>query len=291
MTPTPVIMDEVIRVFYTGRNHKGESLISFVDFDINDPTRIIHIYDKPIMDIGGIGMYDDCGTICTCAIKENKQIFLYYTAYSISYKVPYKNSIGLAVSDDGGYTFKRMFDGPIMDRSKHEPYFVISPWVIKHQNKWHMWYASATSWIMVDDKPESLYHIKYAHSNDGIEWMRNNVSCIIPLRPTEANARPTVIVENGKFKMWFTYRGSHDFRDGPESYRIGYAEANLNEPGIWIRKDLEPGLDNNVVDVDNLMQAYPGIIVINNKKLLYYNGNGFGSNGFCLAVCNERGSK
>jgi len=258
-----------------------------VDFDINDPTRIVYIHDKPIMDIGGIGMFDDCGTICTCAVKENSQIYLYYTAYSISHKVPYKNAIGLAVSEDHGYTFKRMFDGPILDRSKDEPYFVISPWVIKDQNRWHMWYASATNWILIDDKPESLYHIKYAYSNDGIVWQRNNISCIIPLHSTEANARPTVIMEDDKFKMWFTYRGSHDFRDGSESYRIGYAEAKLNEPSVWVRKDQESGLNTEIEGVDNLMQAYPSVIIIDNKKLFYYNGNGFGINGFCLAISNK----
>ena len=287
MTPTPVVIDEVIRVYYTGRNHKGESLISFVDFDINDPNKIIYVHDKPIMNIGGIGTFDDCGTICTCAIKEKGKIYLYYTAYSISHKVPYKNAIGLAVSEDNGYTFKRMFDGPVLDRSKNEPYFVISPWVIKDQSKWHMWYASATNWILINDKPESLYHIKYAYSNDGMEWLRNNISCITPLNPTEANARPTVIIEDNKFKMWFTYRGSNDFRDGAESYKISYAEAQLTEPSIWIRKDQELILGENIEGVDDLMQAYPSVIVVKGKKLLYYNGNGFGVNGICLAISNK----
>lgn len=287
MTPTPLVMQDKIRVYYTGRNMRGESMISYVDFDKLDPTRIIYVHDKPILEIGGIGMFDDCGTICTCAINENGKVYLYYTAYSISHKVPYKNAIGLAVSTDGGNSFKRMFDGPILDRSKYEPFFVISPWVIKDNYKWHMWYASATRWILLNDKPESVYHIKYAKSNDGLNWDRDNVSCIYPLNEEEANARPTVIKEDGKFKMWFTYRGSKDFRDGPESYRIGYAEADLNTPEKWIRNDSKSGIDVGVNEYDKLMQAYPSVLKVGDKKLLYYNGNGFGVNGFCLAISND----
>ncbi len=225
MTPTPIVLDEVIRVYFTGRDQHGESKISFVDFDKEDPSKLLYVHDKPIMDIGRMGMFDDCGTICTCAVSDGKDILLYYTAYSISYKVPYKNAIGLGISKDGGATFERAFDGPVLDRSKVEPYFVISPWVIRTDGIWHMWYASATDWIMVNDKPESVYHIKYAWSENGRDWQRENTSCILPVKDTEANARPTVLVEDGKFKMWFTHRGSSDFRDGSDSYRLGYAEA------------------------------------------------------------------
>lgn len=284
MTPTPLLLENKIRVYYTGRNQSGESMISYVDFDRKNPEKMLYVHDGPIMDIGGIGMFDDCGTICTSAVKNNDEIFLYYTAYSISFKVPYKNAIGLGVSSDGGETFKRKFDGPVLDRSKFEPFFVISPWVMNFNGMWHMWYASATKWVVVNDKPESVYHIKYATSADGLNWERDNVSCILPLHEEEANARPTVIREGDTLKMWFTFRGSRDFRDGPESYRIGYAEAEVDSPHIWKRDDSKAGIGVEADTADSLMQAYPSALQVDGKTLLYYNGNGFGANGFCLAI-------
>ncbi|MEQ9187351.1 MAG: hypothetical protein RLP15_06415 [Cryomorphaceae bacterium] len=284
MTPTPLELEDKIRVYYTGRDQNGQSRISFVDLDKKDPSKVIYVHDAPVMDIGKIGMFDDCGTICTCAVEDNGRILLYYTAYSVSYKVPYKNAIGVGISTDGGLSFTRAFDGPIVDRSKEEPYFVISPWVLKHHDEWHMWYASATDWILVNDKPESIYHIKYASSKDGLEWKHNNASCIHPIKPTEANARPAVILDGEQLKMWFTFRGSFDFRDGEDSYRIGYAEAGIQSPTTWQRIETSPASSLEVDPYDETMQAYPSIIRINGKLLMFYNGNGFGVNGFCVAI-------
>jgi hypothetical protein len=38
------------------------------------------------------------------------------------------------------------------------------------------WYTSGTIWKIINGKPEISYHIKYAESIDGINWVRNNVS-------------------------------------------------------------------------------------------------------------------
>ncbi len=284
MIPTPLLIDRHIRIFFTGRDNSNHSRISFVDVDKSDPSKVLYVHDKPLFDIGGIGTFDDCGTLATCAVRNQEQLLLYYTAYSISFKVPYKNAIGVAISKDSGARFERMFEGPIVDRSRAEPYFVISPWVIKTGENWHMWYASATEWKMINGKPESLYHIKYAHSKNGLDWQRDNISCIIPLTPYEANARPTVIADSDTLKMWFCYRGSHDFRDGTDSYRIGYAEANSEKPFEWIRKDALAGIAPGPDNYDDKMQAYPAVIEVDGKRYLFYNGNGFGSGGFCCAV-------
>jgi predicted GH43/DUF377 family glycosyl hydrolase len=283
MVPTPLELEDRIRVFYAGRSHSGESKISYFDVDKDDPSKLIGAAKQALFNVGEIGQFDDSGTICTCAVKFNGNIYIYYTAYSISHKVPYRNSIGIAISEDGGQSFRRMFDGPILDRSKNEPYFVISPWVIQMNDSFHMWYASATRWVEVGGKQESVYHIKYATSDNGIDWHQTNESCIIPLHEEEANARPSVILEDGKLKMWFTYRGSRDFRDGPDSYRIGYAEARPNRPSEWHRMDERSGIIPGPEKFDNLMQAYPAVIQISKKKYLFYNGNGFGYTGVCCA--------
>lgn len=289
MTPTPLLLEDKIRVYFSGRNHKGQSQISYFDTEIENPSNILYVHDKPLFDVGELGAFDDCGSICTCAIKDGDKVLLYYTAYSVSANVPYRNSIGVAVSYDGGDNFTRMFDGPILDRNIFDPYFVISPWVIRTADKWHLWYSSADKWILVNGKPESVYHIKYASSQDGINWTRENNSCIYPKHEEEANARPTVIIEDGIMKMWFTYRGSRDFRDGIDSYRIGYAEANIKSPSNWIRKDEMAGINIGNEPFDNLMQTYPSVLSLKNKDIIFYNGNGFGFDGICCAIYFKNG--
>jgi len=285
MLPTPLLLDDRIRVYFTGRDEHDHSRISFVELKREDPTKIIYIHDRPLLEVGKLGTFDDSGTLATCAIRNGDKIYLYYIGYNRRVTVPYNNSIGLALSLDEGITFKRMFEGPIVDRNMYEPYFAVSPWVMHDNDLWHLWYASGTGWIIVNDRPEPLYKIKYAHSKDGIFWQRDNITCIPPVKKGEAIARPTVIKEDGRYKMWFCYRGSEDFRDGKDSYRIGYAEGN--SPTEWIRNDKKAGIEYSREGWDSKMQAYPSVLIVDGIKYLFYNGNGFGKEGFGIAVWKE----
>ncbi|WP_156816824.1 hypothetical protein [Desulfovibrio oxyclinae] len=282
MLPTPLVMEDCIRVYYSPRDVNGKSRITYVDLDKDDPAKVLYVHKEPVLSLGKLGACDDSGTLCTCALECDGKIYLYYTAYNIRVTVPYGNAIGLAVSDDGGNSFTRLFDGPVLDRSAYDPYFVISPWVMKFGEGWRMWYAAGTKWITVDGKPESLYQIKTAFSQDAINWCKDDLTCIPTMSEYEANAKPTVVFEDGMYKMWFCYRGSNDFRDGPESYRIGYATS---EDGLsWIRSDAECGIQPGPQEWDSKMQAYPSVVSTKSSKYLFYNGNGFGMNGFCCAV-------
>jgi len=148
-----------------------------------------------------------------------------------------------------------------------------------------MWYTSGIGWITVKDIPEPLYVIKYGYSYNGIVWHRDDITCIPQLNKQEANARPAIIKSNGRYKMWFTYRGSQDFRDGIDSYRIGYAEAE--DPIHWNRDDSKAGIGPSSEGWDSKMQAYPAVIEVDGKKYMFYNGNSFGYAGFGCAVWEE----
>jgi len=282
MLPTPLVLDDRIRVYFTGRDTQGHSRISFVDLDRRDPTHILYVHNRPLLEVGKLGTFDDSGTLGTCAVYNGNTVYLYYNGYNRRVTVPWSNAIGLAVSTDGGVTFERMFEGAIIDRNPREPYFAISPCVLLDNGLWHMWYTSGTGWLVVNDIPEPLYVVKYAHSRDGIVWQRDNTTCIEPLFPEEANARAAVAKQGGSYRMWFCYRGSQDFRDGAESYRIGYAEAQ--EPTLWTREDSRAGIDLGTDGWDDKMQAYPAVATVGDDMFLFYNGNGFGAAGFGCAV-------
>ncbi len=282
MLPTPLLMEDRIRVYFSSRSKDGPSCVNLVDLQRDDPSKVLNLHDRPILEKGKLGTFDDCGTLGTCVVQNGEQVYLYYNGYNVRNTVPWSNAIGLAVSSDGGVTFERMFEGAIIDRNAREPYFAVSPSILQENNIWHMWYTSGTDWLIVNDVPEPLYVVKYGHSTDGIEWQRDNITCIPQSTPEEATARPTVIKEDGKYKMWFTYRGSQDFRDGSDSYRIGYAEAD--DPVHWVRDDARSGLAHSDEEWDAKMQAYPAVLQVGNKKYLFYNGNGFGAAGFGCAV-------
>lgn len=285
--PTPITINEnIIRVYYAPRNKEGKSIPTYFDVEIKNPEKVILIHDKPILELGELGTFDDDGIMPCSVVRVSEDcIYLYYVGWNPSVSVPYRNAIGLAISKDNGLTFEKAFKGAIIERNREEPFFTASPCVLKEENIWHMWYASSTGFVVVNGKPEPLYEIKYAHSSNGIDWIRTNITCIPPSEKYECTARPTVIKEDGYYKMWFTYRGSFDYRDGKESYKIGYAESL---DGIkWDRMDDKSGIKLSEIGWDSKMQTYPSVIKIKEKKYLFYNGNGFGKTGIGLAEWKE----
>ena len=123
------------------------------------------------------------------------------------------------------------------------------------------------------------YHIKYAESNDGINWKREGKIAIgFRYKEEYAISVPRVHKEDGIYKMWYSYRGS----PRALTYRIGYAESG---DGIdWIRKDEEVSLDVSESGWDSEMICYPYLFNHNSKRYMLYNGNGYGKTGFGLAV-------
>lgn len=281
--PTAINIDEnTIRVYYSPRNKKGQSIPTFLDVDLDNPSIIKYIHNKPILNLGELGTFDDGGIMPCSAVRVSEScIYLYYVGWNPSVSVPYRNSIGLAISNDNGNTFERAFRGAIVERNRDEPFFTASPFVLKENDKWHLWYASSTGFVIVNEKPEPLYEIKYASSENGIDWLRQNITCIPPSERYQCTARPSVIKEEGIYKMWYTYRGSFDYRDGIDSYKIGYAESK--DAINWIRLDSRCGIELSKLGWDSKMQTYPSAIKVKNKKYLFYNGNGFGKSGIGYA--------
>jgi hypothetical protein len=180
-------------------------------------------------------------------------------------------------------TFERMFNGPILDRSIHDPIWVGQPCVMVEDGIWRMWYLSCEKIEYINNHPEPFYNVKYAESNDGINWVRKNQICIGFDDFIDAIGRPCVFKESGTYKMFYSYRNAHGYRnDLNKSYRIGYAES---ADGIsWERKDEMIDLKKNLSDWENVMQEYCTTYVHNNKRYLVYNGNGFGQSGFGYAI-------
>jgi predicted GH43/DUF377 family glycosyl hydrolase len=129
--------------------------------------------------------------------------------------------------------------------------------------------------------------IKYCYSNDGVDWIRPNHLCIQPRHATEAFSHPSVIKNGDIYQMWYCYRNSHDYRDGIGAYRIGYAES---ADGLdWIRMDDRHGLATAETGWDSTMTCYPFVTQVDDRIIMFYNGNGFGRTGFgCTFLESER---
>lgn len=276
--PTPYVADDKIRVFYSCRNN-GKSFVTYFDL-AKDLKTILYSHEKPVFEHGEPGMFDADGVMPSCVIENNGELWMYYIGWNSRSKgARYQNEIGIAVSKDGE-KFERMFKGPIVGRSPTEPGLAVMPFVM-HNNWYRMWYQSLTEWIEINGQYEPVYVIKYAESMGGIEWHRHSYICIDQDHPLEAFSRPAVLFENDKYKMWYCYRDSENYRGGDGSYRIGYAQSDDGIKFAIHPSEIDVGERG---EWDSEMICYPYVINIDGKRVMFYNGNGFGQTGIGVAV-------
>jgi predicted GH43/DUF377 family glycosyl hydrolase len=290
--PYSVVFDDFIRVYFSTREKEDsdgmfKSHSGYVDLDIKDLRNIINVSSSPIINLGGIGEFDEFGSMAGSIVKHDGKFYLYYCGWQRCVSVPYNWSIGLGISDDGSY-FKKLGNGPILGSSLYEPYLQACPIVYKtNENEWHMFYLSGVKWInLPNGKKESQYLLHHAYSNDGINWIRDNKPIIEPLVENECQTSASIIKIDDIYHMFFSYRHGVNFRDeSTRNYRIGYAYSyNFLD---WIRDDSKAGIDISESGWDSKMVAYPHLQNINGQTVMFYCGNGFGKSGFGYAILEQ----
>ena len=277
---------DILRIYFGTRDKQGRSLPAYIEVVADNPQKILYIHDKPVLCLGKLGTFDDNGIMPSWIVNHNGIKYLFYIGWNPQVTVSYRLSIGLAISEDGGKSFKKYSEGPICDRTIDEPYFNTAPCVLIEDGSWKMWYVSCTGWAIINGWPEPFYQVKYAESLDGIHWRKTGHVCIDYDNFANAIGRPCVFKENGVYKMFYSFRNAKDYRtDRRQSYRLGYAES-IN--GInWVRKDNEVGIFRSESGWDSEMIEYCYLYEHKSKKYMFYNGNGFGKSGFGYAISEE----
>lgn len=271
---------------YVGcRDEHGKTRIARVVLDTSGlpaelPT-VRQVVSEPVLSLGEPGTFDDSGVMPAWLVDCGDELRMYYIGWNVIATVPYRLSMGLAISNDAGRTFRRYSQGPILDRNLHEPFFVTSPCVHRENDRWRMWYVSCTGWESINGRWEPVYHVKYAESRDGIDWRPTGISCIKP-DDGFAIARPCVFRNGEKYAMLYPIRSTADYRTQvANAYRFGYAES---DDGLhWQRLDERVGIHPSAKGWDSQMVEYSWLQPHNGEVYLLYNGNGFGHSGFGLA--------
>lgn len=267
--------DDIFRIYFCGRNKHNQSLIGYADIDINKPTRIIKTPKKPVLGLGQLGCFDDNGVTASWIVNHGRKKYLYYIGWKPRSTIRFGLMTGLAISLDGGETFIRASRSPILQLTDKEPFSILTaPCVLKQKNIWRMWYVSCTGWL---DTESPLYNIKYAQSQDGINWQQRGIVCIdFKSKHETALARPCVLFEDSIYKMWYCYNTQ------TTPYRLGYAQS---QDGLkWQRLDQLVGITVSKSGWDSEMIEYPYVFNHQGRKYMVYNGNGYGTNGVGLAV-------
>ncbi len=282
--PTPYYLNkDVIRIYFSTRDKECMSHPIYVDVDSHN-FNLISRHTEPLLDLGKVGTFDDCGITFSSCVEFNDKLYMYYIGWNKTYNIPYKNAIGLAISEDGGEHFYKYSEGPIIDRNLDNPFFVATPFVYREQNKLKLLYLSCTKWEWNErDGYVPFYLIKSASSNDGVRWTEEGVA-IEYKNDHEAIARPWLIEKEGKYYIWYSYRDTKDFRRNKDNaYMLGFAVSENGRD--WNRRDELVGIEKSQLGWDAEMMCYPSVIQNGDEMVMFYNGNEHGKYALGYATC------
>jgi hypothetical protein len=279
--PVADVYDDFIRIYFSTRIDK-RSRPMFIDVDKSNPKNILCKSMNPILELGRPGTFDWAGVMPTAIVRHGELKYLYYIGWSVREDVPYHNNLGLAISNDNGNCWKKISEGPIFHTSLMEPGYIGTIDVLIEGRKWHGWYLSCRNWVLIDGKMEPVYDIKYATSQDGVNWTPSGITAIKLEKNEGGISAARVILTNNGFKMWFSVRNKENYRSDPNnSYRIKTA-TSMNGTD-WVRNN-DTEIEISKEGWDDTMTCYPYIISqAGEPDIMFYNGNGFGATGIGYA--------
>lgn len=277
--PTPLTLDDgTLRVYVQCRDANNVGRIGFVDLDPADPRRVLREAGEPALDVGTAGAFDDNGVFQTSIMKlPDGRLFMYYVGFELCHHIRYRLLTGLAASEDGGHSFRRVSNVPILERSTWEPHFRCGPFVRREHGKFRMWYVAGGAWELIEGKQMPIYDIRHLESSDGVHWPDTG-QVVLPVEHAREHGfgRPYVLRDGAGYRMHYSVR-----KRAPARYRLGYATS---DDGLaWQRRDDEIGLDVSPDGWDSDSVEYGAEIEAGGKTWLLYNGNDFGGTGFGVA--------
>lgn len=277
LTPTPILLNSgTIRIFAGFRDPDGISRIGYVDLDAQNPSIVMNVSEKPVLELGKPGTFDDNGMILGDIVKIKNEYYMYYVGFQLIAKAKFYAFTGLAISKDGGNSFNRFSEVPVMDRSDEGRYIRAIHSAHYEDGKIKVWYAAGNGWEKINGNYFPQYFIKSTESLDGKSFPKFGDTCVTFNRDRGEYriGRPRAFRIGQNTVLNYTYGTIQG------DYLAGMA---LLENGTWKRMDKQLGIELSPEGWDSLHLCYPAIINVGEAIYMFYNGNHMGLDGFGYA--------
>ncbi|MHA2343197.1 MAG: hypothetical protein ACXADW_15100 [Candidatus Hodarchaeales archaeon] len=261
------LKEDVYRIFYSGRDIKNRSSISYVDYDIVRQT-IINDHKKPILTPKENTFYSHGITIGNFWLEED-QTYIGFMGWQQEKGKHWRGDIGKFNLDTKEVTL-------LLGVNEEDKISLSYPHVIYKNEKYHMWYGSTIDWS--SSNGEMIHVIKKATSSDMKNWTFHGIDIPYEIGKAQAFSKPSVCCDESGYRMWYSYRSG----DGTP-YRIGYAHSK--DGSKWNYK--QSNLTVSDSGWDSEMVCYPYVFKHRDNLFMLYNGNSYGKFGFGLAIAKK----
>jgi hypothetical protein len=255
-------------IYFTGRDINNISRIGRGELILSDKPFVKNITKEPIVDLGDLGTFYEDGTSYPCVVEDK----LYFIGWKKLVNVPFENNLGMAlIQNNKTSVFSTI---PIFELTENEKFGVGSVDILK-DSEYHCWYTAFLSWGTTLNKKHT-YTIKYAKSNDGVNWERFDNVCINFNDGEYAICRPSVVKFENCYHMVFCARG--------DKYKLGYAFSY--DKVKWYRDDSKLNIKCSPRSFDSEEMCYPHWFIEETTLYLLYCGNNYGDSGVGIAKLN-----
>ena len=254
-------------------NEKFVSRIGFVDLCADNPQRILRISEKPVLDIGEPGSFDDNGVVPIQLLKHDGRLMLIYVGFQLGTQIPYTLFPGIAYSDDGGSTFYREKTVPFLDRIQKERFIRTAPHLIYENGKWKIWYLGGDDWIVVNGNRKPVYRL-FCLETDSLERTNERGRLVFDIsEEIHGYGRPILRKSlSGGWDMFYSSR----YRD--HGYKLEWAHSVDREN--WMHLGELPGFNHQRAAWESDMTCFGHPLTVGKQEYLFYNGNNYGRSGF-----------
>src|SRR3569832_1255602 len=105
---------DLFKIYLSSRDKSSRSFTGYVVIAINYPNQILELSTAPVLSPGELVEFDDSGAMASWLTWQCDQIYLYYIGWNLGVTVPFRKSLGVAISTPGE-SFERYSSGPIID--------------------------------------------------------------------------------------------------------------------------------------------------------------------------------
>ena len=111
-------------------------------------------------------------------------------------------------------------------------------------------YVSALGWFEENNQLKSKYNIRFATSQDGINWNRNGTVCIDFKSPKETNiARTWVLPNKNGFEGWYCSDWGKDIVLVTQIQKMEFIGNVMTNVRAWNYQNLDLTIKRNVIQL------------------------------------------
>ena len=159
--------------------------------------------NNPVLIEGEPGTFDCDGVVMPMIVAlSERDLYMYYAGFGPGTGMWLDNHMGLAISNDGGDTWRRWSRAHLPVKDDVDPFSLGTLWAIRDApDAWRIWYTAPRNLSLGDPHAYSWKwgintHIRYATSTDGIHWDKPDDNVVLDLDPHERMlTRPMIVVE------------------------------------------------------------------------------------------------